>query len=54
MTPEAVRSVATLAKARRRRPLPAMAGHLRNVANGLGDRSVDADCRVHIEKRLAE
>jgi hypothetical protein len=43
------------ARNRRRRPLPqATAGHLRNVANGRGDRSVDADCRVHIEKRLAE
>jgi choline dehydrogenase-like flavoprotein len=38
MTAEAVRSVATLVKARRRRPLPAgMLGHLRNVATGLGD-----------------
>jgi choline dehydrogenase-like flavoprotein len=38
MTAEAVRSVATLAKARRRRPLPAAAlGHLRNIATGLGD-----------------
>jgi choline dehydrogenase-like flavoprotein len=38
MTAEAVRSVATLVKARYRRPLPAgMVGHLRNVATGLGD-----------------
>jgi choline dehydrogenase-like flavoprotein len=38
ITTEAVRSVATLAKARRRRPLPpGFAGHLRNVATGLGD-----------------
>ena len=38
MTAEAVRSVATLVKARRRRPLPAgMLGHLRNIATGLGD-----------------
>jgi choline dehydrogenase-like flavoprotein len=38
MTAEAVRSVATLVKARRRRPLPAeVLGHLRNVATGLGD-----------------
>jgi len=38
MTAEAIRSVATLVKARRRRPLPAgMLGHLGNVATGLGD-----------------
>ena len=38
MTAEAVRSVATLVKARRRRPLPAeLPGHLRNVVTGLGD-----------------
>jgi choline dehydrogenase-like flavoprotein len=38
ITSEAVRSVATLAKAWRRRPLPAgMSGHLRNAATGLGD-----------------
>jgi choline dehydrogenase-like flavoprotein len=43
MTAEAVRSVATLDKARRRRPLPAgIAGHLRNVATGLGDLGVFA------------
>jgi choline dehydrogenase-like flavoprotein len=47
MTAEAVRSVATLAKARRRRPLPAgMAGHLRNVATGLGDLGVFARDRL--------
>ena len=38
LTTEAVRSVATLVKARRRRPLPAgMVGHLRNIATGVGD-----------------
>jgi FAD dependent oxidoreductase len=38
ITAEAVRSVATLAKARRRRPLaPGLVGHLRNIASGLGD-----------------
>ncbi len=38
MMNEAVRSLATLAKARRRRPLPAgLGGHLRNVVAGLGD-----------------
>jgi len=38
MTAESVRSVATLVKARRRRPLPAgLLGHLRNIATGLGD-----------------
>jgi choline dehydrogenase-like flavoprotein len=43
MTAEAIRSVATLVKARRRRPLPAgMLGHLRNVATGLGDLSAFA------------
>jgi choline dehydrogenase-like flavoprotein len=37
-TAEAVRSVATLVKARRRRPLPAeMLGYLGNVVTGLGD-----------------
>ena len=37
-TAESVRSVATLAKARRRRPLPAgMVGHLRNVTTGLDE-----------------
>jgi choline dehydrogenase-like flavoprotein len=38
MTAEAVRSVATLGKARRRRPLPVgVLGHLRNIVTGLGD-----------------
>jgi choline dehydrogenase-like flavoprotein len=38
MTAEAVRSAATLAKARRRRPLLAdKTGHLRNIVTGLGD-----------------
>ena len=38
LTTEAVRSVATLAKARRRRPLPpGMVGHVRNIAIGIGD-----------------
>jgi choline dehydrogenase-like flavoprotein len=38
MTAEAVRSLASLAKARRRRPLaPGLAGHVRNVVTGLGD-----------------
>ena len=47
MMAEAVRSVATLAKARRRRPLPAgMAGHLGNVATGLGDLGVFARDRL--------
>jgi choline dehydrogenase-like flavoprotein len=47
MTAEAVRSVATLVKARRRRPLPAgMVGHLRNVATGLGDLGVFARDRL--------
>ncbi len=37
-TAEAVRSLATLVKARRRRPLPAeLFGHVRNVVTGLGD-----------------
>ena len=37
-TAEAVRSLATLVKARRRRPLPAeLLGHLGNVVTGLGD-----------------
>jgi choline dehydrogenase-like flavoprotein len=37
-TAEAVRSVATLSKARRRRPLPAdLLGHLGNIVTGLGD-----------------
>ncbi len=38
MTTEAVRSVATMAKARGRRPLPpGLRAHLRSVATGLGD-----------------
>ena len=48
MMAEAVRSVATLAKARRRRPLTGeMAGHLRNVVTGLGDLGVFARDRLH-------
>ena len=48
MMAEAVRSVATLAKARQRRPLTGeMAGHLRNVATGLGDLGVFARNRLH-------
>ena len=44
---EAVRSVATRAKARQRRPLLAgMAGHLGNVATGLGDLGVFARDRL--------
>ncbi|HWC41166.1 MAG TPA: GMC family oxidoreductase [Actinomycetota bacterium] len=47
MTAEAVRSAATLVKARRRRPLPAgTLGHLRNVATGLGDLGVFARDRL--------
>ena len=47
MTAEAVRSVATLVKARRRRPLPAgMLGHLGNIATGLGDLGAFARDRV--------
>ena len=47
MMAEAVRSVATLAKARQRRPLLAgMAGHLGNVATGLGDLGVFARNRL--------
>jgi choline dehydrogenase-like flavoprotein len=47
MTAEAVRSVATLAKARRRRPLPAgTLGHLRNIATGLPDLGAFALDRV--------
>jgi choline dehydrogenase-like flavoprotein len=47
MTAEAVRSAATLVKARRRRPLPAgMVGHLRNVVTGLGDLGVFARDRL--------
>ena len=47
MTAEAVRSVATLAKAGRRRPLPmGVLGHLRNVATGLGDLGAFAHDRL--------
>ena len=47
MMAEAYRSVATVAKARQRRPLVAgMAGHLRNVATGLGDLGVFARDRL--------
>jgi choline dehydrogenase-like flavoprotein len=47
MTAEAVRSVATLGKARRRRPLPVgVLGHLRNIATGLGDLSTFANDRL--------
>jgi choline dehydrogenase-like flavoprotein len=47
MTAEAVRSVATLVKARRRRPLPAgILGHLRNVAVGVGDLAAFARDRL--------
>jgi choline dehydrogenase-like flavoprotein len=47
MSAEAVRSVATLVKARRRRPLPAdLPGHLRNVATGLGDLATFARDRL--------
>ncbi|MGY1831199.1 FAD-dependent oxidoreductase [Geodermatophilus sp. SYSU D01180] len=48
MMAEAVRSVATLAKAPRRRPLTGeVAGHLRNVVTGLGDLGVFARERLH-------
>jgi choline dehydrogenase-like flavoprotein len=47
MTAEAVRSVATLVKARRRRPLPAgVLGHLGNIATGLSDLGTFARDRV--------
>ena len=47
MTAEAVRSVATLVKARRRRPMPAgVLGHLGNIATGLGDLGTFARDRV--------
>ncbi|MCE3553476.1 GMC family oxidoreductase [Pseudonocardia sp. RS11V-5] len=47
MTAEAVRSVATLVKARRRRPLsPGTAGHLLNIATGLGDLGIYARDRL--------
>jgi choline dehydrogenase-like flavoprotein len=49
MTAEAVRSAATLAKARRRRPLPpGMLGHFRNIATGLGD--LGAFARDHLRR----
>ncbi|MCE0763101.1 GMC family oxidoreductase [Pseudonocardia kujensis] len=47
MTAEAVRSIATLVKARRRRPLsPGTAGHLRNIATGVGDLGIFARDRL--------
>jgi choline dehydrogenase-like flavoprotein len=47
MTAEAVRSVATLIKAGRRRPLPVeVLGHLRNIATGLGDLGAFAHDRL--------
>lgn len=47
MMVEAVRSAATLAKARKRRPLPeGIAGHLRNIAAGVGDIGAFARDRV--------
>jgi choline dehydrogenase-like flavoprotein len=46
-TAEAVRSVATLVKARRRRPLPAgLRGHLGNIVTGLGDLGAVARARL--------
>ena len=46
-TAEAVRSVATLVKARRRRPLPAeLLGHLGNVVTGLGPLGAVARARL--------
>ena len=46
-TVEAVRSLATLVKARRRRPLPPeLLGHLRNIVTGLGDLGATARARV--------
>jgi choline dehydrogenase-like flavoprotein len=46
-TAEAVRSMATLLKARRRRPLPAeLLGHLGNVVTGLGDLGAVARARL--------
>jgi choline dehydrogenase-like flavoprotein len=48
-TAEAVRSVATLVKARRRRPLPAdLRGHLGNIVTGLGD--LGALARAHLRR----
>ena len=48
MTAEAVRSIATLVKARRRRPLPwaTVPGHVRNIATGFGDLGAFALDRV--------
>jgi choline dehydrogenase-like flavoprotein len=47
LTAESVRSVATLAKARRRRPLPKdTLAHLRNISTGLGDLGVFARDRL--------
>ena len=46
-TAEAVRSVATLVKVRRRRPLPAgLGGHLGNIVTGLGDLGAVARARL--------
>jgi choline dehydrogenase-like flavoprotein len=46
-TAEAVRSLATLVKARRRRPLPpGLLGHLGNVVTGLGDLGAVARARL--------
>ena len=46
-TAEAVRSLATLVKARRRRPLPAeLLGHLGNIVAGLGDLTAVARARL--------
>jgi len=47
LTTEAVRSTATLAKARRRRPFPeGMRGHVRNIVTGVGDLGAFALDRV--------
>jgi choline dehydrogenase-like flavoprotein len=46
-TAEAVRSLATLVKARRRRPVPAeLLGHARNVVTGIGDLGAVARARL--------
>ena len=46
-TAEAVRSLATLVKARRRRPLPAeLRGHVGNILTGLGDLGATARARL--------
>jgi choline dehydrogenase-like flavoprotein len=46
-TAEAVRSLATLVKARRRRPLPAeLFGHLGNIVTGIGDFGATARARL--------